>query len=145
MCGACEGSVIITPEIVSQNNSHMNALKYSHTEFRESLKEIPWHRHKTYCSTAKALGVSLNTVQQMLLKRDVCHVHTSSLKPMRTRYQVWSWPYRSSTKMTQANSSTCRISSTSMRNGFISQTMDNALSLQWTRLNPTGMFNTSRS
>ena len=39
--GVCEGSLIITPEIVSRNNSHTNALKYSHAEFRESLKEIP--------------------------------------------------------------------------------------------------------
>ena len=40
---------------------------------------------------------------------------------MRTRSQGWSWPYCSLTKMTQANSSTWRISSTSTRNGFISQ------------------------
>ena len=62
----------------------MNVLKYSHVEFRQSLKEIPQGRHKTYHSTAKAIGVSLNTVQQMLLQRDVCHVHTSSLKPIMT-------------------------------------------------------------
>ena len=63
VCGAREGSLIITPEIASQNNSHANVLKYSHTEFHESLKEIPWHCRKTYHSTVKALGVSLNTVQ----------------------------------------------------------------------------------
>ena len=40
-CGAREGSLIITLEIASQNNSCTNALKYSHTEFRQSLKEIP--------------------------------------------------------------------------------------------------------
>ena len=62
-CGACKESLIITPEIASQNNSRMNSLKYSHTEFCQSLKEIPRHCCKTYCSTAKALGVSLNTVQ----------------------------------------------------------------------------------
>ena len=28
--GACEGSLIIIPEIALQNNSHTNALKYSH-------------------------------------------------------------------------------------------------------------------
>ena len=67
-CGAREGSLIITLEIASQNNSCTNALKYSHTEFRQSLKEIPRRRRKTYCSTAKALGVSLNTVQCMLLQ-----------------------------------------------------------------------------
>ena len=61
--GACEESLIITPEIASQNNSHANALKYSHAEFRQSLKEIPQCHHKTYRSTAKAIGVSLNTVQ----------------------------------------------------------------------------------
>ena len=61
--GACEGSLIITPEIALQNNSHANMLEYSHVEFRQSLKEIPWHHRKTYRSTAKALGVSLNTVQ----------------------------------------------------------------------------------
>ena len=32
-CGACKESLIITPEIASWNNSHANALKYSHTEF----------------------------------------------------------------------------------------------------------------
>ena len=61
--GACKGSLTITPEIALQNNSHANALKYSHAEFHQSLKEIPWHRNKTYHSTEKALGVSLNTVQ----------------------------------------------------------------------------------
>ena len=66
-CGACEESLIITPEIAWQNNSRTNALKYSHAEFRHSLKEIPRHRCKTYHSTAEAMGVSLNTVQQMLL------------------------------------------------------------------------------
>ena len=65
---ACKGSLIITPEIASQNNSRANAVKYSHAEFHQSLKEIPWHRHKTYHSTVKALGVSLNTVQRMLLQ-----------------------------------------------------------------------------
>ena len=34
-----------------------------HTEFQQSLKEIPQHRHKTYRSTVKAIGVSLNRVQ----------------------------------------------------------------------------------
>ena len=61
--GAHEGSLIITPEIASQNNSCANALKYSRAEFHESLKEIPQHHCKTYRSTAKALRVSLNTVQ----------------------------------------------------------------------------------
>ena len=54
--GAHEESLIITPEIASQNHSHANALKYSHAEFRQGLKEIPWCHHKTYCSTAKAMG-----------------------------------------------------------------------------------------
>ena len=31
--GACKQSLIITPEIASQNNSHLNSLKYSHAEF----------------------------------------------------------------------------------------------------------------
>ena len=31
--GACKESLIITPEIASQNNSCVNALKYSHAEF----------------------------------------------------------------------------------------------------------------
>ena len=39
--GACEESPIITPEIDLQNNAHVNVLKYSHVEFRQSLKEIP--------------------------------------------------------------------------------------------------------
>ena len=82
--GACEQSLIITPEIASQNNSHANCLKYYHVEFRQGLKEIPWHCRKTYHSTAKAMGVALSTVQRMLLHRDVCHIHTSSLKPMLT-------------------------------------------------------------
>ena len=66
--GACEQSLIITPEIASQNNSHANAPKYSHMEFQQGLKEIPQRRCKTYHSTVKAMGVSLNTVQQMLLE-----------------------------------------------------------------------------
>ena len=82
--GAHEESLIITPEIALRNNSRVNALKYSHVEFRQSLKEIPQRHRKTYRSTAKALGVSLNTVQQMLLKQDVCRIHTSSLKPTLT-------------------------------------------------------------
>ena len=65
--GACEQSLIITPEIASQNNSRANCLKYSHTESRQGLKEIPWRRRKTYHSTAKAMGVALSTVQRMLL------------------------------------------------------------------------------
>ena len=83
-CGAHEQSLIITPEIASQNNSRANSLKYSHMEFQQGLKEIPQHRCKTYHSTAKAMGVTLSTVQRMLLCRDVCHVHTSSLKPTLT-------------------------------------------------------------
>ena len=82
--GAHEQSLIITPEIASWNNSHTNCLKYSHAEFRQGLKEIPWHCCKTYHSTAKAMGVALSTVQQMLLHRDVCRIHTSSLKPTLT-------------------------------------------------------------
>ena len=31
--GACEESLIITPEITSRNNSCTNVLKYSHAEF----------------------------------------------------------------------------------------------------------------
>ena len=81
---ACEGSLLITPEIASRNNSRANLLKYSHAEFHQSLKEIPQCHHKTYHSTAKALRVSLNTVQQMLLHQDVCHVHMTSLKPILT-------------------------------------------------------------
>ena len=82
--GAHEESLIITPEIASQNHSRANALKYSHMEFRQGLKEIPWHCCKTYRSTAKAMGVSLSTVQRMLLQQDVCHIHMSSLKPTLT-------------------------------------------------------------
>ena len=65
--GAQEQSLIITPEIASQNNSCVNCLEYSHAEFRQGLKEIPWRGHKTYRSTAKAMGVALSTVQRMLL------------------------------------------------------------------------------
>ena len=60
---AREQSLIITPEIALRNNSRANAFRYSHVEFRQGLKEIPRHRRKTYRSTAKAMGVSLNTVQ----------------------------------------------------------------------------------
>ena len=83
-CGAREQSLIITPEIASRNNSCANCLKYSHAEFCQGLKEIPRRRRKTYHSTAKAMGVTLSTVQRMLLHRDVCRVHTSSLKPTLT-------------------------------------------------------------
>ena len=82
--GAREQSLIITPEIASRNNSRAKSLKYSHAEFRQGLKEIPRRRRKTYRSTARAMGVSLNTVQRMLLKKDVCRIHTSSLKPTLT-------------------------------------------------------------
>ena len=61
--GAREQSLIITPEIASQNNSRANCLKYSHVEFRQGLKEIPLCHRKTYHSTAKAMGVALSTVQ----------------------------------------------------------------------------------
>ena len=60
---ACKESLIITPEIASRNFSRVNVLKYSHAEFRQGLKEIPRRRCKTYRSTGKAMGVSLNTVQ----------------------------------------------------------------------------------
>ena len=79
--GARGQSLVITPEIVSQNNSRAKLLKYSHAEFRQGLKEIPRRRHKPYCFTAKEMGISLNTVQRMLWQKDVCRVHTSSLKP----------------------------------------------------------------
>ena len=82
--GARKQSLIITLEIASRNNSRTNALKYSHAEFRQGLKEIPRRRRKTYRSTAKAMGVSLNTVQRMLLQKDVCRIHTSLLKPTLT-------------------------------------------------------------
>ena len=65
--GARKQSLIITPEIALWNNSHVNCLKYSHAEFHQGLKEIPRRCHKTYHSTAKAMGVALSTVQQMLL------------------------------------------------------------------------------
>ena len=55
--GACEQSLIITPEIASRNNSCANCLKYSHAEFRQGLKEIPRCHCKTYHSTAKAMGL----------------------------------------------------------------------------------------
>ena len=61
--GAREASLIITPEIALRNYSCTNALKYSHAEFRQGLKEIPRRCRKTYRSTAKAMGVSLDTVQ----------------------------------------------------------------------------------
>ena len=82
--GARKQFLIITPEIASHNNSRADCLEYADEEFRQGLKEIPWRRRKTYRSTAKAMGVALSTVQRMLLHRDVCHVHTSSLKPMLT-------------------------------------------------------------
>ena len=81
---ACKQSLIITPEIALWNNSRANCRKYSHTKFRQGLKEIPQRRRKTYRSTAKAMGAALSTVQRMLLHRDVCRVHTSSLKPTLT-------------------------------------------------------------
>ena len=62
-CEARKESLFITPEIALQNNSCANALKYSHADFRQGLKEIPWCCRTTYRSTAKAMGVSLNTVQ----------------------------------------------------------------------------------
>ena len=83
-CGACKQSLIITPEIALRNNSCANCLKYSHMEFQQGLKEIPQCHRKTYRSTAKAMGVALSMVRRMLLHRDVCRVHMSSLKPTLT-------------------------------------------------------------
>ena len=82
--GARKQSLIIALEIASRNNSRAKSPKYSHAEFRQGLKEIPRRCRKTYRSTAKAMGVSLNTVQRMLLQKDVCRIHTSSLKPTLT-------------------------------------------------------------
>ena len=82
--GAREQSLIISPEIASWNISRANCSKYLHAEFRQGLKEIPWRRRKTYCSPAKEMGVALRMMQRMLLHRDVCRVHTSSLKPTLT-------------------------------------------------------------
>ena len=65
--GARKQSLIITPEIALQNNSHVNCLKYSRAEFQQGLKEISLHRRKTYHSTVKAMGVALSTAQRMLL------------------------------------------------------------------------------
>ena len=121
----------------------MNSLKYSPSDFHQSLKEIPWYCCKTYHSTAKALGVSLNTVQQMLLQQDVCHVHTSSLKPTLTdenKVSRMELALSLINKNNTTNSRAWRISFTSTRNGFISQWMDNTLSLRQMRLNPTGML-----
>ena len=145
---ACEQSLIITPEIASQNNSRANGLRYSHVEFRQGLKEIPQHCCKTYHSTAKAMGVALSTVQRMLLHRDVCQVHMSSLRPTLSEENKMSrmeLVLSFIDKKTQASSRTWRISFTLTRNGFISRRMDSALSLWQTRRNPTGMFNTSCS
>ena len=146
--GAREQSLIITLEIASRNNSHAKSLKYSHAEFHQGLKEIPRRRRKTYRSTARAMGVSLNTVQRMLLKKDVCRIHTSSLKPTLTEENKMSRMELALSfvdKTTQASSRTWRISFTSTRNGFISRRMVSASSLRRTRRNPTGMFNTSPS
>ena len=60
--GAHKQSLIITPEIASKNNSRANCLKYSHAELCQGLKEITWHCHKTYHSTAKAMEDVLSTV-----------------------------------------------------------------------------------
>ena len=115
--------MIITPEIASWNNSHAICHKYSHTEFRQGLKEIPWHRRKTYWSTAKAMGVALSTVQRMLLHRDVCRAHTSSLKPTLMEENKMSRMELALSfidKTTQASSKTSMISFTLTGNGFIS-------------------------
>ena len=146
--GACEQSLIITPEIALQNNSRAKSLKYSHAEFRQGLKEIHRRRRKTYRSTAKAMGVSLNTVQRMLLQKDVCHVHTSSLKPTLTEENKMSRMELALSFIDKNNTSKFEnmedfIHST--RNGFISRRMDSASSLPRTRRNPTGMFNASPS
>ena len=145
---ACKGSLIITPEIASQNNSCMNALKHSHAEFRQSLKEISQHHRKTYHSTAKALGVSLNTVQRMLLQQDVCRIHTSSLKPTLMDENKVSrmelallFIDKNDTSKFEHMEDLIHIN----KKWFYLKRMDNALSLWRMRLNPTGMFNTSRS
>ena len=121
-CGARKESLIITPEIALRNHSPVNALKYSHAEFRQGLKEIPRCHRKTYCSTAKAMGVSLSTMQRMLLQQDVCRIHTSSLKPTLTEENKMPRMELalSFIDKNKANLRTWRISFTSTRNGFIS-------------------------
>ena len=53
--GAREQSLIITPEIALRNNSRAKLLKYSHAEFHQGLKEIPWRHCKTYHSIADTI------------------------------------------------------------------------------------------
>ena len=146
--GAREQSLIITLEIASRNNSRAKLLKYSHVEFRQGLKEIPRHRRKTYRSTAKAMGVSLNTVQRMLLQKDVCRVHTSSLKPTLTEENKMSRMELALSFIDKNNTSKFENMEDLIHideNGFISRRMDSSSSLRRTRRNPTGMFNTSPS
>ena len=107
--GAHEQSLIITPEIALRNNSRAKSLKYSHAEFHQGLKEIPRRRRKTYRSTAKAMGVSLNTVQRMLLQKDVCRVHTSSLKPTLTEENKMSRMELALSFIDKNNTSKCKF------------------------------------
>ena len=146
--GAREQSLIITPEIASRNNFREKSLKYSHAEFCQGLKEIPQRRCKTYRSTAKAMGVSLNTVQRMLLQKDVCRVHTSSLKPTLTEENkmsrmelALSFVDKNNTRKFKNMEDLIHVD----ENGFTSRRMESTSSLRRTRRNPTGMFNTSPS
>ena len=143
---ACEQSLIITPEIASRNISRANCLKYSHAEFRQGLKEIPRRRRKTYRSTAKAMGLALNTVQRMLLHQDVYCVHTSSLKPTLTEENKMSRMELALSFMDKNNTSKFENMEDLIHiDEKWFYLMKDALSLWQTRRNPTGMFNTSPS
>ena len=74
-CGAREQSLIITPEIASQNNSHTNCLKYSHTEFRQGLKEIPRHHHKTLFHSENNGGRIEYSATNVVAPRCLSHPH----------------------------------------------------------------------
>ena len=146
--GAHEQSLIITPEIASRNNSRANCLKYSHAEFHQGLKEIPRHHRKTYCSTVKAMGVALSTVQRMLLHRDVCRVHTSSLKPTLTEENKMSRMELALSFVDENNTSKFENMEDLIhidKKWFYLTKDGQRFIIAGMRRNPTGMFNTSPS
>ena len=74
--GACKESLIITPEIALWNFSRTSALKYSHAEFRQGLKEIPQHRRKNILFHSESNGGLIEySAMNVVATRCLSHPH----------------------------------------------------------------------
>ena len=68
-------SLIITPEIASQNNSCANALKYSHAEFCQSLKETPVSSQNILFHSKSTQGLIEYSATNVVATRCLLHPH----------------------------------------------------------------------